>query len=91
MLARILEGEYQLNTTGALCGANSSVSFITDMHDNNDAPEEPPALETDYLILFVGVGIAAAILLLVAVVKGKVITSIITHAGQRGAGQPKGE
>lgn len=94
MLARILAGDYPLDLTGTLCDYATELDFVppgSPLDDNNDVPEEPSALETDSLILFVGIGIAAAVLLLVVVVKRKVVASIITRAGQRGAGQPKGE
>lgn len=95
MLARLLAGEIQLSTTNpaAFCGANTSVSFVPlDTFDGNDDSKEPrPALETGYIILVVGTGIAAAVLLVVAIVKRKLIASTITRAGRHGAGQPKGQ
>lgn len=93
MLARILAGEYSLDTTGKMCDYATDIDFVppvSPLDDSNDASKKPLALETDYLILFIGIGIAAAVILLVVVVKRKVVASI-TRAGQRGVRQPKGE
>jgi len=100
-MMRIQAGEITLNSstldsstsslTDAFCGFNTSVALTPLDESGNKEAKDSLLLETGYIILVVGVCIAVGVLLLVAIAKRQLVGAALARAGQRRAGQPRGE